>query len=132
MPSPFSTIEELQESTRYSPDREGSVDELIAYKDALEDEYGRLRETLDNGELSISFAGEASETFANWIGDHKRYTVRLTTHSGEQIEAVIYDAGTAHGSEWHDAVAFQYANESGEPILDRGIEIVRVRNVHVY
>lgn len=37
------TIEELRESCGYSPDEEGSVDALIAYKDALEDAYTSLR-----------------------------------------------------------------------------------------
>jgi hypothetical protein len=41
---PAPSIEELMEATGYHPEKDGPVDDLIAYKDALEDAYGSLLE----------------------------------------------------------------------------------------
>jgi len=38
----MSLIEQLQEECEYDPEGDGSVDNLIAYKDALEDIVGRI------------------------------------------------------------------------------------------
>lgn len=46
-------VAQMQESIGYSPDEEGSVDALIAYKDALED---RLLAVLDRPGLTVTLA----------------------------------------------------------------------------
>ena len=43
----FLTTDDLRESTGYDPDKDGSVDDLIGFKDGVEDEYERALEFIE-------------------------------------------------------------------------------------
>lgn len=50
----MNAIERLRKECSYDPEAEGSVDDLIAYKDALEDAYAIDAEALDELNLLLS------------------------------------------------------------------------------
>lgn len=92
--------------------------------------------TLQDG-LSISFAGEAYETFQKLLQECKGYGVTLTTHDGERIEGVL--VGPVLEDEWGDCVAI-YPVHDGEDYetlehyqsLPVPPMAVRVGDVHVH
>jgi len=87
---------------------------------------------------SISFAGEACEAFADWIGSKagKGYYVRLTTLTGQRFDAVLVDNALdtkIDGDTWFDAVTYLPADpETGLAIEGELPRAVRVSEVFVY
>jgi hypothetical protein len=136
----MATTEELLAALRrdcgYTDEEGESVDALIAYKDALEDlAYARSGETEGT---SITFAGEASEAFADWIGSKagKDYYVRVAPLDGFPFDAVLVGSGIdtpVDGDTWFDAVTYLPADpETGLAIEGAREQTVRVREVFVY
>lgn len=85
--------------------------------------------------LSISFSGEAGESFAARIDGLATYAVRITPQEGEPFDAVIVGSGqdvVEDGNGWYDAVRFWRADEDGLPLTNAIPEVLRVRDVHVY
>ena len=87
--------------------------------------------------LTISFSGEASEGFADWIGNHKGWYVRITAQDGQTFDAVIVDNALnveIDGDEgWYDGVVFKRADpRTGLVAEGAKTEALRVEEVHVY
>lgn len=81
--------------------------------------------------LSITFSGEASEGFADWVGQRKGWYVQITPleDEGDQFDAVLIGSGT----DWYDAVSFQRADpDTGLALEGAPVETIRVQNVYVY
>lgn len=85
----MNVIDELRQATGYDPDREGSVDELIAYKDALEDELARRQHPSDTYHPVLGFDGDAHDTLDGVIRSFRGYGVTLTLEDGSEVEAVL-------------------------------------------
>ena len=86
--------------------------------------------------LSISFAGEASEGFADRIDHMKDWYVLITPQEGQPFDAVLVGSGTdveVDGDTWYDAVTYIPAEpETGLPLSGEGERTVRVQDVFVY
>lgn len=71
-------LDELREATGYDPDADGSVDDLIAYKDALEDAYAADARALDRINVILSepsWSVGMLEDFAAIVADTGREPV---------------------------------------------------------
>lgn len=102
-----------------------------------EDEELHSGEVTAQDGLSISFAGEAYETFQSLLQSLEGFGVTVTTQDGERIEGVL--DGPALDDEWGDTVkVFPVDEDEGYLIVEayrgRGDEPRRVRvgDVHVH
>lgn len=86
-------LSQLQEETGYSESEDGSVDDLIAYKNALEDYVGSLREIVDGDEIvSLPSGSEISTNAA--IADLRRaqeFIRDYTANTGDTVDGLICD-----------------------------------------
>lgn len=89
---------------------------------------------MEEHRLSISFSGEASEAFADWLTGRRNWYVRITPQEGEPFDAVLVGPGIDSGkSEWYDSVEYLDVDEGKVmPIAGATPKIVRVVDVHVY
>jgi hypothetical protein len=84
--------------------------------------------------VGITFAGEASETFAERVSNMRGWYVELTLLDGSRLDVVLDGAEpSALDTGWYDAVRFVPADPvTGEPIPGAVPDTARVSNVHVY
>ena len=86
--------------------------------------------------LSISFSGEASEAFAEWVDGRRDWYVRITPQDGEPFDAILLGSGQDYlidGEPWNDSVEFLRADpETGIALDGAKPEALRVTDVHVY
>lgn len=85
--------------------------------------------------LSISFSGEASESFADRISNMRGWYVRITPQDGEPFDAeIVTGEGEVEGEGgWYDAVTYlDVDEETGLALPDATEKTVRVTDVFVY
>jgi hypothetical protein len=80
--------------------------------------------------LAISFNGDSSEVFSNLLAQFPDYCVKVTPQEGEPFDGILKGSGIESG--WYDAIKVQAADKDGFAIEDAEVQILRVKEIHVY
>jgi hypothetical protein len=138
-------LDKAMEEIEIAMDLRDVPDELI---DAVGEAQTLAAKYAEQENLSLSFSGEASELFSNYVTGMNDYYVRITPQEGDPFDAQIIGAGLdveVDGSTWYDAVSFIRADElnglvdgdkwvsdlTPEELAER-TETLRVADVHIY
>jgi len=121
-------LRELREACGYSDGEDGEetgVDSLIDYKNELEDAYACLLEAFESKGASITFGGEASESFANMLQHIETYTVEVIPETGEPFDAVVVGSASDTTGDYYGVRVRRFDDNLGEPIGEPFDVVVR-------